>query len=92
MNRLHRNKNIRKNIPGYLLMSFIYYLQISFLVNILQKIYKTGRKENAIPTIITQNIADVIKNEDGCKILSNSEFVMILKQKPLDLPPICKIF
>ena len=25
-------------------------------------------------------------------MLSNSEFAMILKQKPLDLPPICKIF
>ena len=58
----------------------------------IAKIYKTGRKENAIPTIITQNIADVIKNEQGCKILSNSEFAMILKQKPLDLPAICKIF
>ncbi len=35
---------------------------------------------------------DVIRNEQGCKILSNSEFAMILKQKPLDLPAICKIF
>lgn len=35
---------------------------------------------------------DVIRNEQGCKILSNSEFGMILKQKPLDLPAICKIF
>ena len=58
----------------------------------IARIYKTGRKENAIPTIITQNIADIIKNEQGCKILSNSEFAMLLKQKPLDLPVICKIF
>ena len=35
---------------------------------------------------------DVIQNEQGCKILSNSEFAMILKQKTLDLPAICKIF
>ena len=35
---------------------------------------------------------DVISNEQGCKILSNSEFAMILKQKSLDLPVICKIF
>lgn len=49
----------------------------------IARIYKTGRKENAIPSVITQNISDVIKNENGCKILSNSEFAMILKQKLL---------
>lgn len=73
-------------------MSFIFYLQTNILLIILQRFIRHGRKENAIPTIITQNIADVIKSEQGCKILSNSEFAMILKQKPLDLPVICKIF
>lgn len=91
MNRLHRNKTLGKH-TWIFIDEFHILLANKFSSEYIAKIYKTGRKENAIPTIITQNIADVIKNEDGCKILSNSEFAMILKQKPLDLPPICKIF
>ena len=91
VNRLHRNKALGKH-TWIFIDEFHILLANKFSSEYIAKIYKTGRKENAIPTIITQNIADVIKNEDGCKILSNSEFAMILKQKPLDLPPICKIF
>ncbi len=91
MNRLHRNKNLGKH-TWIFIDEFHILLANKFSSEYIAKIYKTGRKENAIPTVITQNIADVIKNEDGCKILSNSEFAMILKQKPLDLPPICNIF
>ena len=58
----------------------------------IAKFYKVGRKFYAINTVITQNIADVLENEQGRKILSNSEFAVILKQKSLDLPHICSIF
>lgn len=58
----------------------------------IAKFYKVGRKFYAMNTVITQNIADVLENEQGRKILSNSEFAIILKQKPLDLPHICSIF
>ncbi len=91
MNRLKRNKNLGKH-TWIFIDEFHILLANQYSADYIAKIYKTGRKENAIPTIITQNIADVIKNEQGCKILSNSEFAMILKQKPLDLPAICKIF
>lgn len=91
MNRLHRNKNIGKH-TWIFIDEFHILLANRFSSEYITKIYKTGRKESAIPTIITQNIEDVIKNEDGRKILSNSEFAMILKQKPLDLSPVCKIF
>ena len=56
------------------------------------KFYKVGRKFLGMNTIITQNIADMLENEQGRKILSNSEFAVILKQKALDLPHICGIF
>lgn len=91
VNRLHRNKALGKH-TWIFIDEFHILLANKFSSEYIAKIYKTGRKENAIPTIITQNIADVIRNEDGCKILSNSEFAMILKQKPLDLSAICKIF
>ena len=56
------------------------------------KFYKVGRKFFCMNTIITQNITDMLENEQGRKILSNSEFAIILKQKALDLPHICGIF
>ncbi len=91
MNRLKRNKNLGKH-TWIFIDEFHILLANQYSADYIAKIYKTGRKENAIPTVITQNIADVLKSEQGCKILSNSEFAMILKQKPLDLPAICKIF
>ena len=91
MERLKRNKKLGKH-TWIFIDEFHILLANQFSSDYIARIYKTGRKENAIPTIITQNISDVIKSEDGCKILSNSEFAMLLKQKPLDLPVICKIF
>lgn len=91
MNRLKRNKSLGKH-TWIFIDEFHILLANQYSADYIAKIYKTGRKENAIPTIITQNIADVIQNEQGRKILSNSEFAIILKQKPLDLPAICKIF
>lgn len=67
MNRLHRNKTLGKH-TWIFIDEFHILLANKFSSEYIAKIYKTGRKENAIPTIITQNIADVIKNEDGCKI------------------------
>lgn len=91
MNRLKRNKNLGKH-TWIFIDEFHILLANQYSADYIARIFKTGRKENAIPTIITQNIADVIKTEQGCKILSNSEFAMLLKQKPLDIPVICKIF
>ena len=91
MNRLKRNKTLGKH-TWIFIDEFHILLSNQYSSDYIAKIYKTGRKENAIPTIITQNIADVIKSEEGCKILSNSEFALILKQKALDLSVICKIF
>lgn len=91
MNRLKRNKNLGKH-TWIFVDEFHILLANQYSADYIARIFKTGRKENAIPTIITQNIADVIKSEQGCKILSNSEFAMLLKQKTLDLPVICRIF
>lgn len=67
-------------------------LKNKFSAQYVAELYKTGRKFKAMMTILTQNIADILNNEDGCKMLSNSEFAVLLKQKPLDCPPIYSIF
>lgn len=91
MNRLAANRKAGRN-TWLFIDEFHILLANRFSSEYIAKIYKVGRKFFALPTIITQNIADVINNEQGRKILSNSEFALILKQKPLDLPDIQAIF
>lgn len=91
MNRIARNKRAGKNTWIYI-DEFHILLDNQYSADYISRIYKTGRKLGALPTIITQNISDVLNSDAGCKILSNSEFAVILKQKALDLPAICKLF
>ena len=55
INRLHRNKKLNKH-TWIFIDEFHILLANKFSSEYITKIYKTGRKENAIPTIITQNI------------------------------------
>lgn len=48
-------------------------------------LYSRIRKYGAIPTGITQNVETLAAVEEGRKLLSNSEFMILLKQKPQDL-------
>lgn len=43
------------------------------------------RKYGAIPTGITQNVSTLLSNLSGQKMISNSEFIVLLRQKPVDL-------
>ena len=49
------------------------------------ELYSRVRKYGAIPTGITQNVETLMSREEGRKLLSNSEFIILLKQKPTDL-------
>lgn len=49
------------------------------------ELYSRIRKYGAIPTAITQNIETLVAWEEGRKLLSNSEFMILLKHKPQDL-------
>ena len=91
MNRLAHNRSLKRN-TWLFIDEFHILLQNQYSAEYIAKLYKIGRKLNAFNTIITQNIADVLHNEQGCKILNNSEFAVILKQKRLDLPDIQDIF
>lgn len=90
-NRLARNKELGRYTwifidEGHILLANPY--SAMFLANF----YKTGRKLNALNTFISQQISHLLRSEYGKDILSNSEFAIVLKQKPLDLPKICNIF
>lgn len=91
MNRISKNKQEGKNTWLWI-DEFHILLANQFSAEYIEKIFKIGRKFGALPTVITQNISDILKSTQGCNILSNSEFAAVLKQKTLDLPAICKIF
>lgn len=91
MNKLSQNHQEGKNTWIWI-DEFHILLANQFSAEYIAKIFKIGRKYGALPTIVTQNITDVLRNDYGQKILANSEFAVILKQSPLDLAPICKIF
>jgi type IV secretory pathway VirB4 component len=60
-------------------------------VDYLLSIYKRCRKYDAGCTCITQNIGDILRNEDTKAMLSNSSFIMLLGQSPLDIPIIAEL-
>ncbi len=90
-NRLAANKKLGKYTWIFIDEAHIL-LANQYSAQYIANFYKTGRKLLAMNTIITQNISDVLENDMGRKMLSNSEFAIILKQKALDLPHICGIF
>ena len=49
------------------------------------ELYSRVRKYGAVPTGITQNVETIYNTEEGRKLLSNSEFMIILKQKKNDI-------
>lgn len=91
MNRLSSNRKKGK-YTWLFIDEFHILLGNEGAANYVAKIYKIGRKFLAMNTVITQNITDVLNSEQGRKILSNSEFAMLLKQKPLDIAAVSDIF
>lgn len=90
-NRLARNKEMGK-YTWIFIDEFHILLSNPYSAQYVANFYKTGRKLNALNTVISQQMAHLLRSEAGRDILSNSEFALILKQKTLDLPDICSIF
>lgn len=83
----HRGKNTWVFIDEFHIL-----LENEFSANYIAVLYKTARKFGGIPTILTQNITDVLSNPYGVKILGNSEFAVLLKQKYADMKLLQEIF
>lgn len=49
------------------------------------KLWSRVRKYGAIPTGITQNISTLLETSHGQKMISNSEFIVLLRQKLVDM-------
>src|SRR3989344_2721118 len=56
------------------------------------KIVKTCRKFNLGLLLITQDVADLLKNDAGKALLNNSEYTLLLRQKPSIIDLVEKTF
>ncbi|MBU1623156.1 MAG: ATP-binding protein, partial [Nanoarchaeota archaeon] len=56
------------------------------------KIVKTARKFNLGLLLITQDVADLLKNDAGKALLNNSEYTLLLRQKPSIIDQVQKTF
>lgn len=50
----------------------------------MKDIYKRARKWHGMPTAITQNVSDLFVNDEATALLSNSSFIIMMNQQPLD--------
>lgn len=71
---------------------FHYLTKTPFTKEYTIEAWKTFRKFNAIPTGITQNAIDLLKDPDTTTLVSNSQYTMFLKQSPNDVDVILSAF
>lgn len=82
-NRITENRAIGRRTWIY--MDEIYLLFTNeYSANFLFELYKRARKWGGIPTGITQNVEDLLKSELARRMLSNSDFLLMLNQATSD--------
>lgn len=67
-------------------------LSNSYSSHYTNELYKTIRKFDTLPTFITQNVRTMIENKDGRDMLSNSDLIVVLRQKKKDLEVIENLY
>ncbi len=83
-NRLSANRE--KKIPTWIYVDEIHVLFANpYCLNFIQQLYKRARKYGGIITGITQNIIDILRDDSCVTMLSNCEFIALLKQSPSDV-------
>lgn len=89
-NRITQNRAIGRRT--WLYIDEIYLLfQNEYSANYLFELYKRSRKWGAIPTGITQNVEDLLLSDMARRMLSNSDFIMMLNQASSDRQELAKL-
>ncbi|MCH5199718.1 MAG: DUF87 domain-containing protein [Oscillospiraceae bacterium] len=82
-NRLSANRN--KGVPTWIYIDEIHVLfRDSYCLSFIRDLYKRARKYGGILTGITQNVEDLLRDDDCRTMLANSEFLILLKQSASD--------
>ena len=82
-NRLSENRD--KGRKTYIYFDEVHLLfQNEYSLDYLRMLWKRARKYGGVLTGITQNVEDLLKDDKSRSMLSNSEFLVLLKQNPTD--------
>lgn len=82
-NRLSENRD--KGRKTYIYFDEAHLLfQDEYSLDYLRMLWKRARKYGGVLTGITQNVEDLLKDDKSRSMLSNSEFLVLLKQNPTD--------
>jgi len=82
-NRITQNRTLGKRTWIYIDEIYLLF-QNEYSANYLFELYKRARKWGAIPTGITQNVEDLLVSDLARRMLSNTDFVMMLNQATSD--------
>lgn len=82
-NRITQNRALGKRTWIYIDEIYLLF-QNEYSANYLFELYKRARKWGAIPTGITQNVEDLLVSDLARRMLSNTDFVMMLNQAASD--------
>ncbi|MFQ6848590.1 MAG: VirB4-like conjugal transfer ATPase, CD1110 family, partial [Clostridium perfringens] len=85
-------KNRAEGRRTWIYMDEIYLLFANeYSATFLFELYKRARKWGGIPTGITQNVEDLLQSDLARKMLSNSDFLLMLNQAPVDREELAKL-
>lgn len=62
-----------------------------YAIEYLRTLWKRGRKWGLIPTGITQNIDELLVNDDARLMLANSDFLLLMSQTATDADSLCAL-
>ena len=82
-NRLSENRDKGRNTYIYFDEAHLLF-QDEYSLDYLRMLWKRARKYGGVLTGITQNVEDLLKDDKSRSMLSNSEFLVLLKQNPTD--------
>lgn len=89
-NKITENRS--KGKKTWIYMDEIYLLfNNEYSANFLFELYKRARKWGGIPTGITQNVEDLLKSDLAKRMLSNSDFILMLNQSTSDRNELAKL-
>ena len=82
-NRITKNRKLGKRTWIYIDEVYLLF-QNEYSANYLFELYKRARKWGAIPTSITQNVEDLLVSDLARRMLSNTDFILMLNQATSD--------
>lgn len=82
-NRLSRNRDLGRATYIYFDEAHLLFAD-EYALDYLRMLWKRARKYGGVLTGITQNVEDLLKDDKSRSMLSNSEYLALLKQNPTD--------